>query len=548
MKLNRIAALLMLSTLPLMAQSASYTVVELPSNDLSLNQFGSAIDETGMVLTTLNTPFNSPIDLSLIDLSNLLLTDPDAAAAGNFNDFDYSTIAQFIFAQTSANSLTSQKLTLQVVYKTDGTDISYVSGFDQETDNTDGFTFAQQTAVGDSVNGTHIVGSMAGPFKELPYVNEEGQTINYVINDFRSRAFVQVGDNVTELVPNDSIAGGFSAAEAINKNLQIAGSSSDSAGATLANLLENCADDELRGDRPIEVCYYSLRLTTFAGLFNQRAVVWQVDNSGNLLSKTTYGLVFTPDTDETTILSTAATAINDNGVAVGVSDAPYRTIFIDTAVIFENGETIRIIEDEDLMPNAATGINNNGYVVGYQTYLIGNSQRTKAFVYDRNSSDISFLEGLFVGSSAIPRAINNNNLVVGEADVEGGLSSRQKGGFLYDINSDTFSNLNNLIACDTDYNIVSADDINDSDEISASALVKRPSRDLRGNVLLNTDGEEVLIDTVIAVKLVPTGQGPSDCGSSEDDIVVERQGASNGIITVAGLTLIALFRRRYLTQ
>lgn len=550
MKLNRITTLLMLSSLPLLANSASYTVVELPSSDLSLNQFGSSIDETGLILTTVSGPFNPPIDLSLLDLSLFTLNDPEGAAEGNFEDEDYRLIANFIYGQSQNNSLFGQKLSAQLAYKTDGTSVEYISGLDQGSDGTNGFTFAQRTTLGDSTNRTHIIGTMAGPYDQISYTSTDGTERVYTLNEFSKRGFVQVDDNITELMPEDTTAGGVSSAKAINANLQVAGAVGigPSEGLTLA--IESCASEDTRGDQPIEACLYSLRVIdqTGADRFSsstiQRAAVWQMDASGELLTTTIYGLVFEPDADATGVLSSSANDINDNGVAVGVSDAPFFDRNDDTAVIFENGVTTRIIEDETLMPNTAMGINNNGFIVGYQNFVVGQVQRTKMFTFDRDTDTLNFPDGFFVNSSTIPRAINNNNLVVGDADSEAGQGSRQKNGFLYDIDANVFTNLNSLVACDANVTIITADDINDSNEIIASALVKRPARNVQGRVISSEDGGG-LVDTMIAIKLIPTGNAPSDCAPTEEEILAsERQGAGVGFMTIIGLFIISIFRRR----
>lgn len=540
----------MLSTLPLYAHSASYTIVELPTRDIALNQFGSVIDETGLMVTTLNQPINSQmvIDLDLLDVTQIPFTDPDAAAMGNFNSVDFDLISQLLFANSANNGLTGQKLAAQIVYRTDGTEFSYVHGFDVETDATNGFTFAQPTTIGDAVNGTHLVGTMEGPFTNIPFTNEAGDDILYTLNEFSNRAFVQVGDNVVALLPDDLTAGGVSSAEAINNNLQIAGTVGTGVIESLETAAGVCADDELRGDRPIEACLYSLRTAnsaSFVSATERRAVIWQVDANGELLDRTLYGLTFEPEDDVVAVLSTQATAINDNGVAVGTGTVPISTTFTEAAVIFENGETIRLLEDDDLLPNIANGINNNGYIVGYQAVR---STRTsnRMFIYNRNTDDFVFSDGFFINSSTTPRAINNNNIVVGDAESEAGQGVRQRSGFVYDIDNDTFSDINELVTCDSGYNIFALNDINDSGEIIGDALVKRPARNFSGEVFLDSDGEEVLVDAFVAVKLTPTGEAASDCSLTDDEAaLLERQGASVGILTTIALLTISLFRRRF---
>jgi hypothetical protein len=537
--------------MPLLANAASYEVVELPTRDLSVNQFGTVIDETGLMLTTLNQPYNPPVDLSLLDLSVFPLTDPDGAAQGNFNDADYNLIGSFLYTQTANRSVFGQKLAAQIGYQTDGTEYSYVNGFDIGSEGTNGFTFAQRTTLGDSVNGTHIVGTMAGVFNEIPFTTAEGVELLFTVNDFGSRAFVQVGDKVVALLPDELSAGGVSAAEAINDNLQIAGSIGISLIASLQTAVDNCLDEELRGDQPVEVCLYSIRAGTatsasqFQAATERRAVIWQVDSTGDLIDKTVYGLAFEPDAENTVLLSTQAVEINNAGVAVGTSAVPIGSSFTQAAVAFENGETIRLIEDDNLLPNIATNINDNGYIVGYQNLRVGTATRSKMFVINRNTEDFLFSNGFFVNSSTIPSAINNNNIVVGSGESEGGQTTRRRSGFVYDIEADTFTNVNSLIACNSGYDIVGLNDINNSNEIIGDALVKRPVRNIRGVAVNDSNGDPVLVDAVVAVKLVPTGEAPSVCElTDEESASVKRQGAGVGILTMFSLLIISLFRRR----
>lgn len=548
MKLNRITTLLMLSTLPLLADAASYTIVELPTKDLSFNQFGSVIDDTGLMITTLNQPINPPINLELLDVSIYPLTDPDAAAVGDFNEFDYNLISLALYNSSANNSAFLQKLSTQLAYQTDGTDFSYVNGFDVMSDATNGFTFGQSISLGDAVNGTHIVGTMAGPFNEIPYTTDAGVELLYTVNDFSDRAFVQVGDNVVELAPDDTSAGGVSSAVAINDNLQIAGTMTVGVVDTLSSAVANCMDDDTRGDQPIEVCLYTVRTNipaSFLAANIRRAVIWQVDTNGNPIDKTIYELAFEPDEDTFDGLSTQATAINDAGVAVGTSFVPISNTFTQAAVAFDNGETIRLLEDDDLLPNTASAINNNGYVIGFQV-VVTTRTSNRMFILNRNNNDLTFTDGFFINSSTTPRAINNNNVVVGEAESDATQNIRPTSGFVYEIDTDTFSNINDLVACDSDYNIYALNDINDSGEIIGDAVLRRTARDFAGQELVDSDGNAVLVDVSVAVKLVPTGEAPTECEPTDEEIALnERQGASVGNLTIFSLLMICLFRRRY---
>lgn len=543
----------MLSCLSAGAQAASYEVVELPTQELSTNQFSESIDNTGLMLVTASRPFNPPIDLSLIDLSLFNLTDPDAAAQGNFNITDYTILTNYIYSESllngSVTNVNDQKLATNIAFSSDTVEANYVSGFDAFSEELDNFSFAQEIQIGDSVNGTHIVGAMEGPYQILTYTNENQEEITFNISLFVNRAFVQVGNNVVELLPENILAGGYSRAFSINQGLMIAGVTGIEYVDGLQTTIDNCLDDEIRIDEPAEVCLYRVHNVTnngFVSSIQRRAVVWQVDANGELIDKVVYGLAFEPTEEDTGIYISQATDINDAGVAVGSSSVPINTVFTDAATIFENGEVIRIIEDDDSLPNLATGINNNNIIVGYRGERINGITRTKMFVFNRETGDLRFPDGFFVSSSNVPRAINNNNLVVGEAEVDSINGTRRRNGFLYDIDTDTFTNLNDLLPCESPFSIVGANDINDNNEIIANALVRRPARGVDGEILLNADSEQVLIDTVVAVKLSPTGQATSECGLTDEEISeFERQGASVSffsLIGLFGLVVVRLFR------
>ena len=546
MKLNRITAsllptLLALSAVPMLAKAQSYEVVELPTSDLSTNQYASSIDETGLILNIVEERFNQPIDLSLINLDSLTLSDADAAAQGNFNGTDLSTITAALYTSTQSNSVFNQKLAQYVAVKTDGVSTEYINGFDTETDATNGFTYSLDTELGDSYNGTYIVGSMTGAFTQIPYINESGDELIYVVNDVKNRAFVQVDDYVAPLLPVDATLGGISEASAINSNLQVAGYSSVAVSDSVTSAIANCDDPDTRGDIPLEVCYYTI-INEFESSLTRHATVWQLDTAGNTISTQSYGLTFEPDNDVDIIFSSVATDINNEGQAVGSTPVPIESTYMQAAAIFQNGQTQRLLADDDLLPNAAVAINDDGLVAGYNTVVINSATRFKFFVYNINTDELIFPDDFFTSSTSIPRAINNNGLVVGDAESDA--DTRRRNAFLYDVNANTFTNINTLIACDSDYEIMTANDINDNNEIVGEALVQKPFRNAKGEIVTDSNGEEVLVDTVIAVKLSPTGGSPVECELSDVEIADStRQGASLGFFGLVGLLAFGIARR-----
>jgi len=546
MKLNRITAsliptILMLGTAPVFVQAQSYEVVELPTSDLSANQFAASIDDTGLVLNIVQERYNQPIDLSLINLDLINLSDRDAAEQGNINGTDLSILTEILYSNTENRSVFNQKLATYTAYKTDGNTTEYVNGFDTESDATNGYSYALDTLLGDSYNGSYIVGTMPGPYEKISYVNADNNTVTYVVNNHGNRGFVQVGDTVSPLMPSDTTLGGISQANAINGNLQVAGYASIATSESILSSKATCDDPDTRGDIAIEACYYSI-INSMTASTTRRATIWQLDNAGNTISMQSYGLTFEPDTDETIVFSSEAFDINDEGQAVGTTPVPIDNTYTQAAALFYNGQTTRLLSDDDLLPNRAVAINNDGLVIGYNTEVINRATRFKFFTYNTNTDELIFPDDFFASSTSIPRAINNNGLVVGDA--ESNAETRRRNGFLYDVNAKSFTNINNLIACESDYEIMTANDINDNNEIVGEALVRRPVRNAKGEIVYDSDNQEVLADRVIAVKLVPTGGSPLECGASEDEIAeTERQGAALGIYAVFAVMLVGLMRR-----
>ena len=153
----------------------------------------------------------------------------------------------------------------------------------------------------------------------------------------------------------------------------------------------------------------------------------------------------------------------------------------------------------------------------------------------------------FTGSASTARAINEKGLIVGEGEVEthndDANTPRRRHGFLYDINANTFTDLNDLLSCNSDYTVLEARDINDNNEISATALIKVPRRDSKGELMFGEDGEQLVEDVVRAVKLKPISGEIDDCSKVEDK--VERKGAGFGIVSLFSMLLIG-FTRQYL--
>ena len=145
----------------------------------------------------------------------------------------------------------------------------------------------------------------------------------------------------------------------------------------------------------------------------------------------------------------------------------------------------------------AYDINDAGIAVGHVNTFVNGNQRTKFYHVDTNAENMAmeFPDDFFNGSSSTARAINENGMIVGEGEYEthndSSSNPRRTHGFIYDMTAKTFTDLNSFLACDSCYTVIEARDINDANEISATALIKVPRRDSKGNLMVDEKGEQL---------------------------------------------------------
>ena len=559
---TRLAATLSLALIVApVSQAARYRVVELPVTDEGQSSFPSTIGEDGNITVNVSGAFNVPIDLDLLDFDSdsliNALTDIESARTGNFNSADYEILLALIRSADGTQS--SQQIANTVSYLASENETSYIPGFDQLSDQNNKFTFNSSTVVRDINDSGFSVGTGEGYYSKLNYTFEGGQNVNFVLHEFGTRAFVSLGNTVVGLPAPETMAGGVSEAYAINESNQVIGYGSTLIiSDTLETSLTDCEDDELRGDVPFESCINSTvsSFTASAASFAQlRGLIWQLDEQGNLLETKELGILFEPDADDIANYSSQALAINDNGIAVGVSNGQYTendvTVARNFAVIFDQDEIINITPEPDSNVarssntiSSAADINNDNLVVGYQVKSVNGTNRRKFFVYDMLLEEITFPSDFFLGSSSNALDINNNGMVVGYGEVDASITGRRNEGFLYDIAAEQFYGIRELISCDSPYTIVQANSINDQNEIAATARYQGTARDSRGEVLLDSAGVEIQIDLVTAVKLelIPGGE-IDNCDPIVDKINRERQGAS--VVWMLGFGLVLLGWRRF---
>ncbi|TKB44754.1 DUF3466 family protein [Thalassotalea mangrovi] len=575
------------------AHAATYEVIDLGLVDTVKNTFGIKQNNLGEAVVFGNGSYNFPVQFDLLDeddfesIRNL--------AENQHERFLYAyeiTDQQFEDLKAgnpdsnalwwTVNWLRSQSPQLyqtvgdSFIFKFDGTFSEPITLFDKEFTSSGQLSRStQETPSGITDNGW-IFGYSSAPYLPLePFLEEDAgdddEPTQYWVRDFNQRGFIRFNDGTTvELTPLEDLYGGISQIYDINVHGQVVGSSSVGFNEEeLEDLQIKCILDEVDGeenedkltDIPQELCIFREKST----IYQQRAVQWNLDANGQLVGEPT--LLGTavdnnrnPEDERTGIFS-IANAINDSGIAVGITaawldadetqpaDNEYYGYF---AAVFKGDEVIEFTDRDEFYTgfgrtsSEGLAINNNGMMTGYMNKFVNGSLRKKVFYADTNAETIEtqLVEDFFPGSSSIGFSINNNNIIVGEGEYESfndRNSPRRRHGFMYHIDTDKFVDINDLLSCDSQYTIIEARDINDANEIVATAMMKQPLRDAKGQLIYDENGDEVLEDVFRAVYLRPIEGDIEDCGTIEEK--VERQGAGLNLLWLAGLGLLTLFRR-----
>ncbi|MCU7554159.1 DUF3466 family protein [Alteromonas sp. ASW11-19] len=560
MKRTQLAAAVLLATGSVSAAAATYSVTPLPVNEEAKNVFATGIDNNGFMLATTRFEYNPPIDVEQLEDTGLYgnarfpLESEDDVKAGIFSDTDYTIVVNYLLS--IRGSTVGQELAEFRSFVTDTTEFNLVPGFDEVTEKFDDYTQSVDTLARDSLAGDYIVGTSEGITKELVYTNEDGNDINYTFTELDDQAFVQVNGTTKRLPPVNDLLGGKSHAFAINQNLQVAGYGSVSFPASVQSSIETCDDEETRGDRPLELCYFAVRSGSGFSSAVNLPHIWQLDANGDVISTETFPLLFEPEEDDENGYYARAYDINNQGVAVGTAltgegiaitrpgSQRAQLELEKVAVAYDDGATTELLPRDENLQSEAVAINDNGWVTGFVLRAPNSIARQRLFVYNLDTGDAKYPQGFFKSAGVDAKAINNNNIVVGSADVESSTDAlRETHAFMYNIDTEEFTNLNELIGCDSPYTLVDAVDINDNNEIVVNARIKVNDTYITGNDIINNDGETVERDRIVALKLSPQANGTIE-NCDEDEESYERQGASISPLWAMLVTGLAVFRRR----
>jgi hypothetical protein len=533
------------------AHAAQYEIIELPVAELGANTFPVAINNVGETVVNMELQYNPAIDTTLIDFESALviagLDNLDGVRGGDLSNEDYSWLYSYVSAYAEDQQF--QQIASLNSYIATEANSDVIRGFDTIDPNTDDYRNSATTHVRSINDFGYVVGKSQDGFYTLSYLNEDFNDLTYVLNDFYSRGFAHVDGEITELPPPDVTAGGLSDAYDINSSNQVVGyGTTEFVSGTYAIGEDTCADPTQRGDVPQESCLRSLSISlsgNVASIAQQRGLIWQLNERGELIDTYVLGMLIEPDTSSTAVYVSTAVAINDYGVAVGESPSYYQNTqsLTTAAAIYMGDEVSSINQDEEVYTSTAYDINNDNLVVGHITKDVNGTTRSKFFIHNIEADSTIYPDDFFAGSSSVANSINNEGYVVGYGESEATLTARRTEGFIYDYKNDIFQGLNSLVECDSEYDIVQANGINDDNEIVATALVSKPQKNIRGEIILDELGGQYEVDTVVAVKLLPISGGSIDnCDVYEEEVI--REGASMTLWLSLSLLSLLVIRRR----
>ncbi len=439
--------------------------------------------------------------------------------------------------------------------------------FDEKFTGSDTFTRSTKEYISGITDEGWVYGNASAPYLPLDFTESDGDEVTHWVRKFTTRGFFSPdgGASIIEIIPpsetdlpEDQRLGGESAILDISESHIAVGYASTSIDQAAIDFITDetggCADPDILDDLPYSVCVQRI----ISSVYNTEAIKWTIDADGIVASEV-LGQLVTPHEDDEREYVNYAQAVNNSGVAVGYahgwvdenetdpSKNESRNFY---AVVYKNGEVKDYTDDHGkYFDSRAYDINDAGIAVGHVNTFVNGNKRTKFYHVDTNAENMvmEFPTDFFTGSSSTARAINEKGMIVGEGEFEthndsNGANPRRTHGFLYDTTAKTFTDLNSFLACDSGYTVIEARDINDANEISATALIKVPRRDSKGNLMVDDKGEQLMEDVVRAVTLKPTDGEIEDCSKVEEKI--ERQGAGFGLTGIV-LLMFAGLRRRF---
>jgi hypothetical protein len=537
--------------------------------------------------------YNFPVQFQYLDASDYLeiisyainnyssvntldnIEDADALVAGNPTANDLAWVVRWLQDTSSGKGL-------DIEYQKVGDSIAMtnINGitedfnvWDESFSGIDDLTRSTVDIVSGITDNGVSYGTATAPY--LPgdvFTDSDEEEHTYWLREHGARGFYSYaqGAEVNQIIPFETeYGGGESAIFDVNETGVAVGYSSYKLAQTYQDLIENesggCADTTIvPAQISLEACIAEKKLQSTTAIYHTMALKATLDENGTPVLEQ-LGLLVEPHEDDERSHSSYALAVNNQGVAVGYAngwvDEQVTTPAVDEsssyqlAVAYKNGDVIDLTGDHtDKAGSRAYDINDAGIAVGHITKLVSGKLVQKFFYVDttvpEGQIEMIYPDDFFEGSDSTARAINNTGLIVGEGEIETHNEStqnpRRTAAFVYNLNDDLISNLNDLIPCSdlSVYDIFEARGINDEGIISASAIIKVDRRNAKGELMLDDAGIPLTEDVVRAISLEPTPDDGEICTAEEED-KLERQGASFSFGPLLILLSIFGLRRKF---
>lgn len=505
------------------------------------------------------------------------IEDSAALRAGTPTPNDLSWIIRWLQDSSSGtgSNIEYQKVgdTLPMVIVNDVN--TNINVWDVNFEGTDTLTRSTVDIVSGITDGKTIYGTATAPY--LPsdvFTDSDDEEHVFWLREHGMRGFYadSPGAEVFEIMPLETqYAGGTSAITDVNDADTAVGFTSYKVTQAFDDSINDtsggCVDEDIvPGNMSYDACIASVQLRANYSIYHTMAFKTTLSPNGSPVLEE-LGLLATPHEDDERPYSSYALAVNNQGVAVGYADgfddetvtnpAVDERRNFQYAVVFKDGDVIDLSGEHDFNEiggSLAYDINDAGIAVGHISKVIEGRYVEKFFYVDTDveESQIEMItpDDYFNDSDSTARAINNNGLIVGEGEIETHNEStsnpRRTAAFVYNLNDNIFSNLNELIACnlrDT-YNIIEARGINDDGMISATAVIKVERRDSKGELMLDSTGTPLTEDVVRAISLEPIPDDGEVC-TAEEEGKVERQGASMSMNSIWLFMALIGLRRKF---
>jgi len=559
------------STVSFASAADTYNIEKIDTLNNYRSSVPQSINASGKIVGIARFPENAEIDFSKVPTRLLTQIGFDPEEDEQLTIAQYEYIVENL-GNYANSSLQTQRIGLNqaFIYNGVSSEVNAVSTTaDQLENSVDSFLYSIN-------NANTAVGITSAPYEliEHEYTNSDEETVTeeYFVSDFLTRG-IWFNNGIATLVEPQAteFLGGESAIFDINDSGLAAGYESVALSpAATTRIEENCEDPEVANEaQPLEVCVWGIwrglqntdasNIATFSNsryrysrprsgynagrsIYDIRAKLWQFDGSGEVIDQVELPTLVERRSDDDDDFSSYAYAINNNDIAAGQSWTyhPERDA-IRMPAIFQNEKAIPVTEDPVYLWGSATDINDSNIAVGHLTKRPAGRLRSYGFYYDVDSGELTILDSFFNGASTVVRSINDKGEMVGTAEIDPTLSQvRPRAGFYYDMSAESpqIINLNNTISCDSEYNIVDANDITENGEIIVTAL--------KTEEYIDEEGETQTREILVNLKLDPIEGELNNCTENEEP--VERQGAAIGLVSLLGLSsfllLITAIRRR----